>query len=114
MRLAQQTAFKKKKKVSVVWRNYKTIVHPTGHEFTTTELRGYLLLALREILKIHDLENFPPNEEKVFQSLSQKSQPSVSLRLASPPPIIITNIKKKRNKANETDVEVIMFYLKIS
>lgn len=51
LRIAQETAFKKKKPVEITWRGYKTIVEPTTAPFTRLNLRCHLLLALREIRK---------------------------------------------------------------
>ena len=65
LKLAQETAFKKKKKVEVIWRGFHDVVEPTGPEFTAQELRQRLYIALKEILKIHDLSSFPEGEEKV-------------------------------------------------
>ena len=65
LRLAQQSAFKKKKKVEVVWRGYRDVVEPTGQEFKTSELRQRLLVALKEIMKIHNITSLPKGEEKV-------------------------------------------------
>lgn len=65
MRRAQQTAFKKKKKVEVIWRNYTDTVEPTGPEFSTADLRGRLLLALRQILQIYQLQSFEEPEQSV-------------------------------------------------
>lgn len=63
--MAQQTAFKKKKNVEVVWRGYTSIVEHTGPEFSTEDVKERLLLALREILKLHKIRSFPEREEKV-------------------------------------------------
>lgn len=64
--MAQQTSFKKKKNVEVIWRGFTDIVEPSGPEFTTQQLRGRLLLALREILRIHKIRSFPKEEQKVM------------------------------------------------
>ena len=65
LRLAQKTAFQKKKRVEVLWRDYRTYVEPTGNEFDHNDVREKLLNALREILKLHNLSKFSPSEEKV-------------------------------------------------
>lgn len=70
--MAQQTAFKKKKSVEVIWRRYTDVVEPTGPEFDTKQLRDRLISAMRNILMIHELPNFPKQEEEVFQALLKK------------------------------------------
>ena len=65
LKLAQRTAIKKKKKVEVLWRGYRSFVEPTDNEYTHKELRHRLVVALKEILKIHGLSNLPKNEQKV-------------------------------------------------
>ena len=72
--MAQKTAFLKMKKVEVVWRGFSDIVEPNGLEFTTSQVRGRLVRALHEILKIHNISHFPANEQKViFISLQFKN-----------------------------------------
>ena len=63
--MAQETAFKKKKKVEVVWRKYKTVVDPSGSKFTTSDLHDQLLTALKEILKIQNKKTFQKDEQEV-------------------------------------------------
>lgn len=65
MRLAQKTAFEKKKNVEVLWRGHTVTVEASGPEFETEDLRGHLLLALSSIKKLHKLETFAIEEEKV-------------------------------------------------
>lgn len=65
LRKAQETAFEKKKNVEVVWRGHKDVVEHTGEIFTTKDLRGRLLLALRHILKIQKKKSFGKQEETV-------------------------------------------------
>lgn len=65
LRLARKTAIKKNKKVEVLWRGYRSYVGPSDPEFSNSELRRRLLVALREIMKIHKLSSLPKSEEKV-------------------------------------------------
>lgn len=65
LRVAQEAAMKKKKNVDVNWRGYKDTVEPTEHRFTLSELRGRLIVALREILKINKISKFSAKEESV-------------------------------------------------
>ena len=121
MRLAQETAFKKKKDILVVWRNYKLTVQPAGPKFNTTELREHLLLALREILKIHNMKSFSPEEESIFQALAKESRSSSTTQTDDK--LIKNNAtadtykdekKKKKMKGSYTDIEVIKFNKKLS
>lgn len=65
LRLAQKTSKKKNKTVEILWRGYRTFVEPTSPDFSTEVLRQRLLIALREIKKIHKLKDLPKEEEKV-------------------------------------------------
>ena len=94
--MAQNAAFKKKKNIKVVWRNYQTTVMPTGEKFTLDDLRGHLLLALKEILKLHKMDKFNQDEESIFQALLQDSTSSLP---SSPSPAF-------KKKGSYTDVEV--------
>ena len=66
LRMAQETAFKKKKNVQVIWRGYTEEVDHNGPAFTTADLRGRLVLALRHILKMHKMKHFRGDEEQVY------------------------------------------------
>ena len=41
------------------------MVEPTGEKFTTDDLIGQLLLALREILRFNKMRSFPREENEV-------------------------------------------------
>ena len=69
LRIAQKTAFKKKKKVEVMWRGFTEVVQPSGPAFTTPDLRRRLLIALRQILEINKMKNFPEQEQIVINKL---------------------------------------------
>ena len=94
MRLAQETAFKKKKKVEVVWRGYRKVIEPAGPVYNNSELRAYLVQALAQILKESNAERFAEEEEKVYQSLCRSLVPQ-----KTPP-------RQKRKCGNVTDMEV--------
>lgn len=66
LRVAQNRAHGKKKRVELIWRGYTDIVDPAEERFSTDILRGRLLLALRQIKKIKNLKKFSEKEEKVF------------------------------------------------
>ena len=83
--MAQEAAFKKKKNIEVIWRGYKDIVEPNGPKFTTSDLRGRLLMALREILDMKNKKSFPTREQKIYESLSQMD-PSLTTGNSSPHP----------------------------
>ena len=70
LRIAQETAFKKKKPVEITWRGYKTIVEPTTAPFTRLNLRCHLLLALREIRKKKKL---PAKEQMVNINFTKRT-----------------------------------------
>lgn len=65
LKLAQERSFLKKKKVEVVWRGYQMFVEPNTPKFSTADLRGHLLTALKEIMKIHKIKSLPKAEQKV-------------------------------------------------
>ena len=65
LQMAQKTALKKKKKVEVVWRGYTDVIDPSESVFTTSDLRGRLLTALRNVLLIHKINKLPKSEEDV-------------------------------------------------
>ena len=67
LRLAKETANKKKKRVEVEWRHHKAVIEPTGSQFTTKDLVQRLLEALKDILQIYQLQHFNPEEQKVFK-----------------------------------------------
>lgn len=91
LRIAQDTAFVKKKRVEVVWREYKTSVEPTGPRFSKADIRRELLMALRGILRIQKKKKFSPEEEQVFERLSK--QESSSAKEKNSP-------KRKRDDSN--------------
>lgn len=109
MRIAQQTAQNKKKDVVVVWRGYKTTVHAAGPVFTTNELRGYLVLALNDILKNRNMTAFDGGEEEAFQRLSEQYNQSRVTQVSTPPRLVIKNKKKTTKNGNVTDIEVILY-----
>ena len=65
LRVARETASRKKRKVELVWRGYRDLVEP-GPEFNVVELRGRLVMALRAILRINKIESFTADEQKVI------------------------------------------------
>lgn len=65
LKLARTTANKKNKSVEVLWRQYRSEVGPSPNEFSLEQLRSRLLVALREIKKIHHIKTLPKSEEKV-------------------------------------------------
>ena len=90
LRLAQSTAFKKKKKIEVLWRGYKDVVDPECPEFTMQVIRERLVHALRTILKTQKLKHFKGKEEEVYQSLLKEVPRS--------------SAEKKRKSTNEAEV----------
>ena len=48
-----------------MWRNYVATVPPTGPPYTNMDLRRHLLVALREIMKIHGISTLPKDEQPV-------------------------------------------------
>ena len=66
LRLAQDTAIKKQKLVTVEWRHFKTVVDPSSPKFTIIDMKYRLIDALKDILQIHQLPRFPREEQEVF------------------------------------------------
>lgn len=120
LKLARKTAVKKNKKVEVLWRGYRSFVEPGDPDFSLKELRHRLLVALREIRKIHDIKSLPTKEEKViikalfyflpillvgkivilqaFDILLKKHEASSS---PSAPPSVKRKIGRNKNKGEE-------------
>ena len=66
LRLAQHTSIEKKKKVEVIWRDYRTFVEPNDPIFTHDSLRERLVQALKDIMTLHKIKTLPGSEQKVF------------------------------------------------
>ena len=109
LKMAQRTAFQKKKVVEVTWRGYTYFVQPAGPEYNMNDLHGLLLLALREILILHKMTRFAGKEEEVYQALlKQHEQSTASSDCDSSKPG--TSKKQKRKMSNGEENEVFLIF----
>lgn len=90
------------------WRGYTDVVEPTEPVFTTSILRGRLLLALKQIMRNRKIKSFDGVEETVFQALSQQEASSAATMTPLLPP---SKASKKKNKTVLiTEVSVILHF----
>lgn len=132
LRMAQQTAMKKKKSVEVIWRGYKDVVEPAEPLLSTPVLRGRLFHALESISKSKKQKKFVEKEQyvsvyffkinytysimyfnkQIFETLSRtyaanSCDTSGTSSTVEPPPIVI---RKSRKDSSLTDIEVMFIF----